>query len=571
MTEEFLRLLVEVKGQAALADLKKQLSDVEAEEQNLKAAYQGNTITAEELDKETRRLAASHKELSRSIEAVEKGFPKASSGMAGFGQSAMQTGRVAQDFAQGGIGGILNNIEGLTMALGGGAGLAGALTLVGVAFLALKPKIGEIADSLGLFQTEIVTTKQQIEALKKQVEDLEKKPGKLFIDIQQLNEAEKHLETLERRLAAFNKAKITAGAEDLATRATKAVRETVGSEAIEKAVFEQDRIAGRSYGKAEDEAAAAKIRAQIKGVEDRIRLGATTRKDAQSTLDILAGQLEPILVRIDEANRARAKQTVGAFLEGDVGAIAEMQTRIGRAPGAFDEDFRRMVGNLPGSAAAAAKERRDKKIDELNEMGLENQEIALKEREKIDAERTKAAEDATKTETEADENVKKHMTKVAADRTAAATRESEAKKRQIESSTTVDEEAALAAARYRAMGGYEDPRTGRFVKLSPLEQQAALEEDILRRLRPQKLGKAAAPVAMGLATQAFEAVDRESADLVARGMDASGANQEVILTALEHLTARVEASEARSKNLGRRAAQIEQRTRNFTSSDIPGF
>lgn len=73
---------------------------------------------------------------------------KASKGTADFGRSALEVGRVAQDFAQGGIGGIINNLEGLARALGGGPGLAGVATLAGVAFLTLRKPVGDFFDSL---------------------------------------------------------------------------------------------------------------------------------------------------------------------------------------------------------------------------------------------------------------------------------------------------------------------------------------------------------------------------------------------------------------------------------------
>lgn len=61
------------------------------------------------------------------------------------GMAALQMGRAIQDL-QFGILGVLNNIEGLVMALGGTAGLAGVLTLVGVALSMLLPHIGKLGD-----------------------------------------------------------------------------------------------------------------------------------------------------------------------------------------------------------------------------------------------------------------------------------------------------------------------------------------------------------------------------------------------------------------------------------------
>ena len=85
----------------------------------------------------TTRLRTLDSELDKAAVSTEKLGSK----MAGTGQSLLQGGRVVQDFAQGGLGGILNNIEGLTMALGMGPGLAGVLTVLGVVALVAGPAI----------------------------------------------------------------------------------------------------------------------------------------------------------------------------------------------------------------------------------------------------------------------------------------------------------------------------------------------------------------------------------------------------------------------------------------------
>jgi hypothetical protein len=79
--------------------------------------------------------------LKKSTEEVAVATEKMGSKVAGTGQSLLQGGRVVQDFAQGGLGGVLNNIEGLTMALGMGPGLAGVLTVLGVVALVAGPRI----------------------------------------------------------------------------------------------------------------------------------------------------------------------------------------------------------------------------------------------------------------------------------------------------------------------------------------------------------------------------------------------------------------------------------------------
>src|SRR4051812_48684462 len=130
------------------------------------------------------------------IEGLSKAAGNGSSKVAGFGQSALQMGRITQDFAQGGLGGILNNIEGLTMALGMGSGLAGILTIVGVGFLTLKPQIMAFWEALsGGDSKQILST---FETLSARIKELKDQPLKLAVDRLELDAAEKQLERLKK-------------------------------------------------------------------------------------------------------------------------------------------------------------------------------------------------------------------------------------------------------------------------------------------------------------------------------------------------------------------------------------
>ena len=120
--------------------------------------------------------------LKTKLEDTDKAAQKASHGVAGMGQSMLQSGRVVQDFAQGGLGGVLNNIEGLTMALGLGPGLAGALTVLGVTALVAGPsiksffagladgwnKVPQTVDGVDRLNETLKTNKERLEELRKQ-------------------------------------------------------------------------------------------------------------------------------------------------------------------------------------------------------------------------------------------------------------------------------------------------------------------------------------------------------------------------------------------------------------------
>ena len=163
---------------------------------------QGRLVAAGDAAAATNRKAAAAAEAAADATkdlagATEKGGSK----VAGFGQTMLQSGRFVQDFAQGGLGGVLNNIEGLTQALGLGNGLAGILTIVGVGFMLLKPHIEEFWKALNSGSTKDVLS--TFETLTKRIKELKDNPVKMAWDTRELDEAEKQLERLKKGRAEF--------------------------------------------------------------------------------------------------------------------------------------------------------------------------------------------------------------------------------------------------------------------------------------------------------------------------------------------------------------------------------
>jgi hypothetical protein len=90
---------------------------------------------------------------------------KSAKGMGDIGLATRDAGRIIQDFAQGGFAGILNNIEGFVTSLGGGAGTAGLLTLVGTGLMLVLPKLREFVGGVA----------EETEKVKKNLEEIEAK------------------------------------------------------------------------------------------------------------------------------------------------------------------------------------------------------------------------------------------------------------------------------------------------------------------------------------------------------------------------------------------------------------
>ena len=126
-----------------------------------------------ELEEEVSRAAAAtaaQRALGRALDETAAGAERAAASALKPGRAMLESGRVIQDFAQGGIAGILNNIEGLTSSLGLGAGLAGALTTVGVAAYIAGPKLKEMWDALTAMPKEKVPeTTDRIEGMTKAI------------------------------------------------------------------------------------------------------------------------------------------------------------------------------------------------------------------------------------------------------------------------------------------------------------------------------------------------------------------------------------------------------------------
>lgn len=103
-------------------------------------------VGAEDLDD----LKAKAQAAGVKLDDLSKTTAKAEKSTRNMGRATLEGGRILQDFAQGGIGGILNNIEGMATALGGGPGLAGVMTALGlaawVAIPAIKSAWSAIAD-----------------------------------------------------------------------------------------------------------------------------------------------------------------------------------------------------------------------------------------------------------------------------------------------------------------------------------------------------------------------------------------------------------------------------------------
>ena len=309
-----------------------------------------------EIDQITASLDAQSLAQARVARATEQ----ARSGLVGTSQSLLQLGRVVQDFQAAGLRGILNNIEGMTMALGGPAGLAGILTIVGVAFEVLKPQIMALWEALQQGDASVETVQDKLEGLKDKIKELTEKPHKISVDFHNLEEAERTTERIKANLAGFKAlaGKQPEAVEKAGKEAGKAIVEFGGGDAntppaenvkqaMIKAVLEDMKAKrGPSDLAPEDtrsEAAKAK-QAEIdrtkREIEANARLpqnpGIQAEGDAlRHLMERQKGQLDQLTGGIGATLESNVEQMIGAATRGDPAAIDKLAKAQERFPGEF--------------------------------------------------------------------------------------------------------------------------------------------------------------------------------------------------------------------------------------------
>lgn len=277
-----------------------------------------------------------------SAEKVEGATKKAGKGTADFGRSALETGRVVQDFAQGGIGGIVNNLEGLARALGGGPGLAGVLTLVGVGFLLLKKPMGDFLASMTDGGREIPKSTDAVKrlagALKEtgeKLEALEKAWDGSAESLAEYNRLTAESERLEKQANAAREAAAGIEAQRRKERQGDAGSMKAASEAVEKA---------GGVDKVIDDLTAARpgatnaARAQLEQArKDRDEAMAAAPQGAQFSLqrslvkseqDAKVRAAEAAVTEARRAAREAAADLAGKALGGDQAALTQMDRSL---------------------------------------------------------------------------------------------------------------------------------------------------------------------------------------------------------------------------------------------------
>lgn len=330
VTEDVARLILEtndVEFAAASGNIQKSLGKTKADVYELADAYD---LVDVEVRKTTVSQTSARTALGATTVAIEKqtkAVVESTNKMKGLGQTGLQTGRIIQDFAQGGIGGILNNVEGLAMALGGGPGLAGLLTGVGVALFLLKEPIKDFFASFS--GPEAQGVKDVLEEIKQRIKDIEKQPVKLSVDVRELEEAKKRIKELETAQKAFD-----------AMREGMSVEEKEAGQEVKKLLTDQgDKVA----------AAAGEMKAQM--VRELVSKSETI-KAADAEAERSQKKIEALEERLKQGMTEEETQATLFNLEREKNRIKDAQQRAQDARTAIDKEAEKKIGALQVGAEA---------------------------------------------------------------------------------------------------------------------------------------------------------------------------------------------------------------------------
>jgi hypothetical protein len=377
VSENITRLLFETQNLQAVANAQHDVDATKASIDRLTESFRANAIGQVEFEKKAAPLLATLQNQQTRLTSLTAATGNTAAAMDKYKWGILEAGRATQDFAQGGLGGILNNLERITTGFGGSAGLAAAVTVAGVAFLALKPLVQAVITS---FDTSADSADTDAKALK-------------GLAAAAQSAADQFKSLADARTKAFDAGKIGSGpaSEVMGKAFSDAAKSTIGSEGLFKGLAQDPEFRRHLPGVAALERTVAENqveaeRARKLGVPEEANVQGKRVREAQAEIDRKVGEA--------------AQQEVGAAMSGEAPAIQRFMKRAAAHPGQFGAEFGAAVAQVPRSrqevirrqtAAEARKhqEEADKALDQEDE-GMAKVEEAQAKRE--DEERDRRAE-----------------------------------------------------------------------------------------------------------------------------------------------------------------------------------
>jgi hypothetical protein len=510
-------------------------------------------------------VVAKLKDLEAETTKAAVGLDKVKTSAGNSGQSLLQTGRVIQDFAQGGLGGILNNIEGLTMALGLGSGLAGILTVLGVVALTAGPAIKSFFQGIIDGSNEVPESKDKLEALNNAIKANAKELDGLK-DKQVLTNTE---------LARFN---------ELTTKQIKLEKEAAAAKAQRKK--EEDFDAQRPAGEAKHENAQAEAMKAMVGTPK----GRQQEMIEETGAALLANRVRKweaeynALPARDEQTpeQSRRERQLAGFISkdqrGEFKGSADPLAKeyLARATAGDEKALNALMNSLPEGSTTREILRlaspRELEAQRVAKGGAEEDRAKGKAAEAAKAKQAAADEAGRLQQAELDErgrkNIKAGEAKAEIARKKAHDEIAEdVKKRGDEDlkrvyATDVDERARSRAGILAAQGGVQD-KYERFHPLNAKQQQrynANLTERDIKQRFPELAAGDRTGIANRTATEAGQAVREEIRSAQVSAIQAGFTTDQALAAGLQTTLQRLKVEEQKANVLTRDIRAMQRDT-----------
>lgn len=337
-TEEIQKLIMQVEGERELSKLVAQQTDAEKLMRKLVDRFNEGKISQQEYARQTEIVASSILRLRERTEQVEKSLGKMGGSFAKYGQEMRTLGYVTQDFAQGGFGAILNNIDGLLYKF---PMLAGAATIAATAIWAFGPPLKEMVKGIVEGSNKIPEATDKLEKLSEAVKK----------NSDRLNELKGKQSLTNAELAEFNR--LTAESTKLEKEADEERTKRQAAAAARSQKTDVETSIGTAFSAVSGGANFDKMAANVAGLSDyekaRVEFARLEEKRAKGELtpdDInrRSGLAKWLNANAPGLGKGGSPEDVKAMMA----RVDEAENLIGKARGGDEAAFDAILGKATG-------------------------------------------------------------------------------------------------------------------------------------------------------------------------------------------------------------------------------
>lgn len=518
---------------------------------------------------EARELVTTMVKADQGVGKLSGSLSSARGGVRDMGRATLEGARALEDL-QYGIGGIVNNVPGLVMAVGGTMGMAGLFNVLLVGANQLVKHwddverafsntyaLPEAADKTRILSKELDTARQRMEELEKaghgtagQIEEY----NKLTAETVRLEKAITTEKEKQARIKAVQEVK-TDEETDFIKRRKEIAQDFVAEnkEQLIAALAESSRRGSQvKYEQAMEDMDTfrGKDAAKFNEAFERAKQYDVSRKDTAAGRDV---------------NRKHAMDIIGKLLEGDLGALELIRGANARDGFGDQRRFPYHTENALGTmtpefmrASDQRKAREKKAEDDKKEADKLSKEEDAERKQRSD-QYGKEIDERNKRLSDRDKEIERNKKAEQADlskRVAESGRHTAEVVHDLESGG-LEKQAAAMAATLRAQGGALDAQ-GRFRRMDADQQRAALTQALVGQIQAQRPDLSlmqAMGAATAIAAHAQQDVNKRLTSIGFQGLSA----QERLVNVAGSLNAEVAQLGLKQNDVQRRVADLERR------------